>query len=445
MGDVISTFLFQPPEEPTPIARSKVFWLETRLGSRIPAFYINRFPGRFTILYSHGNAEDLGMLYEYLKELSRLLKVNIMAYDYTGYGLANVANEVERWAFKPSEEHCYADIEAAYHHLTDVERIESASIILYGRSVGSGPSCYLAEKMFLGIESEKRCGGMILHSPFLSVCRVVLDMGFTVNGDLFPNIERVQHLGCPVFVIHGTEDAVVPFHHGQKLYKALPSKYRAPPFWAKNHGHNDIELHAPRQFIKELRNFLTLASKSPRLQRSARFAGNGPISASSRLSDEFDVASLAYRPGESARVGPPPPARRSARPARFNESGVSPVRGRRPGSPGILRNGSGQGQSMYAQDMRQGRDERLLPSPAPTKRFLDVKVEKGSGKMGPILGNEDVRRPRVARYRDSRIPRSTSRSVSPAKQRRTPAERSNYTFERQQQVINARVTSTRRR
>ena len=405
MGDVISTFLFQPPEEPTPIARSNMFWLETRLGSRIPAFYINRFPGRFTILYSHGNAEDLGMLYEYLKELSRLLKVNIMAYDYTGYGLANVANEVERWAFTPSEEHCYADIEAAYHHLTDVEGIEPASIILYGRSVGSGPSCYLAEKMFIGIESEKRCGGMILHSPFLSVCRVVLDMGFTVNGDLFPNIERVQHLGCPVFVIHGTEDAVVPFHHGQKLYEALPPKYRAPPFWARNLGHNDIELHQPRQFIRELRNFLTLASKSPRLQRSARF--------------------------------------------RFKESGASPVRSRSPGPPGISWNGSGQGRSMYAQDMRQGRDERLLPSPPPTKRLLNVnmQIEKGSGKMGPILGNEDVCRPRMASRRDSRIPRSTSRSASPVKQRRTPAERYMYdsTFERQQQVINARVTSTRYR
>jgi len=443
MGDVISTFLFQPPEEPTPIARSKVFWLETRLGSRIPAFYINRFPGRFTILYSHGNAEDLGMLYEYLKELSRLLKVNIMAYDYTGYGLANVANEVERWAFTPSEEHCYADIEAAYHHLTDVEDIEPASIILYGRSVGSGPSCYLAEKMFIGIESEKRCGGMILHSPFLSVCRVVVDMGFTVNGDLFPNIERVQHLGCPVFVIHGTEDAVVPFHHGQKLYEALPPKYRAPPFWAKNLGHNDVELHQPRQFIKELRNFLALASRSPRLQRSARFAGTGPISSSSRSSDEFDVAPMTF--GKSTRVESPPRARRSARPVRFEDSGASPLRGGSHGPPGILKNGSGQGQSVYAKDMRQGRDERLLPSPPPTKKLLNVKVEKGSGRVGPILGNEDVRRPRVASPRDSRVPQSTSRPSSPVQQRRTKEERSKSTFERQQQVIKARVTSTRRR
>ena len=255
---------------------------------------------------------------------------------------------------------------------------------------------------------------------------------------------------CPVFVIHGTEDAVVPFHHGQKLYEALPPKYRAPPFWAKNLGHNDIELHQPRQFIKELRNFLTLASKSPRLQRSARFAGTGPISASSRSSDEFDVAPMSYGKSSSPRAG------RSARPVRFEETGASPVRARSPGPPGILRNssqghlqgqgqGQGQGQAMYAKDMRQGRDERMLPSPPPTKRLLNVKVEKGSGRMGPILGQEDVRRARVASPRDSRGPVSTTRSSSPMKQRRTKEERTKSTFERQQQVIQARVASTRRR
>ena len=244
---------------------------------------------------------------------------------------------------------------------------------------------------------------------------------------------------CPVFVIHGTEDAVVPFHHGQKLYEALPPKYRAPPFWAKDLGHNDIELHQPRQFIKELRNFLTLASKSPRLQRSARFAGTGPIRTSSRSADEFDVAPMSY-------------GKRSARPVRFEDTGASPVRATRsPGPPGILRNssghsqGQGQGQAMYAKDMRQGRDERMLPSPPPTKRLLNVKVEKGSGRMGPILGQEDVRRARVASPRDSRGPVSTARSSSPMKQRRTKEERTKSTFERQQQVIQARVASTRRR
>ena len=44
--------------------------------------------GAPTILYSHANAEDLGNIYPWCKFLSKMLGVNIFAYDYTGYGLA---------------------------------------------------------------------------------------------------------------------------------------------------------------------------------------------------------------------------------------------------------------------------------------------------------------------------------------------------------------------
>ena len=46
-----------------------------------------------TILYSHANAEDLGNIYPWCKFLSKMLGVNIMAYDYTGYGLATDQGE----------------------------------------------------------------------------------------------------------------------------------------------------------------------------------------------------------------------------------------------------------------------------------------------------------------------------------------------------------------
>jgi len=39
-----------------------------------------------TFLFSHGNAEDLGMIYDWFQDLGRLLHVNVMCYDYTGYG-----------------------------------------------------------------------------------------------------------------------------------------------------------------------------------------------------------------------------------------------------------------------------------------------------------------------------------------------------------------------
>lgn len=83
MGDAISSLLFQPPP-PTYLHPSRHFWLNTSEGSRIPAFFIEKPNAKVTILFSHGNAEDLGMIYDWFNDLARVLRVNIMGYDYTG-------------------------------------------------------------------------------------------------------------------------------------------------------------------------------------------------------------------------------------------------------------------------------------------------------------------------------------------------------------------------
>lgn len=274
MGKLISTLLFQPPNNPTSLPRSKYFWLKTSRGSQIPAFHIEQPHARFTVLYSHGNAEDLGMIYNYITELSRLLYVNIIAYDYTGYGLGtrhvqNIQNEKS----ESSEENCYSDIEAAYAYLMDVKNIDPQQVILYGRSVGSGPSCYLAQK--LGIElGEFGLGGMILHSPFVSVCRVVVDLGLENKFDFFPNVSRIKDVTCPTFIIHGTKDSVVPFYHGRMMFDNLSEGIRYKPFWAEAMGHNNIEADMCSMFIKKLQRFFlyVLKTQNPAISRSERLA-----------------------------------------------------------------------------------------------------------------------------------------------------------------------------
>lgn len=248
MGDMISTLLFQPPP-PTYLHPSRHFWLTTESGSRIPAFYIERPNASVTILFSHGNAEDLGMIYDWFNDLARVLRVNILAYDYTGYGKASGS--------KPSETLCYGDIEAAFHHLVEVRKTQPEQIVLYGRSLGSGPSCYLASRL---AKEGRSVGGVILQSPLLSAYRVAFNFRFTMVGDKFPNIDYAQHIACPVFIIHGTQDEVVPFWHGEELFLALPQVWRAKPFWVEGAGHNNIEamLRPTGAFIAKLIEFLDL-------------------------------------------------------------------------------------------------------------------------------------------------------------------------------------------
>ena len=63
---------------------------------------------RYTLLFSHGNAVDLGQMSSFYVGLSARLGVNVFSYDYSGYGASDG---------KPTEKNIYADIEAAFQAL----------------------------------------------------------------------------------------------------------------------------------------------------------------------------------------------------------------------------------------------------------------------------------------------------------------------------------------
>lgn len=153
----------------------------------------------------------------------------------------------------PSEENCYADIDAAYEYLLTVKKLAPEQIVVYGRSVGSGPSCYLAAK---AAAAGRPVAGLILHSPFTSVYRVVFDWGFTMVGDKFPNIDRIRSVQCPVLIVHGQDDAIVPFDHGRALHLALPDSSKAETFFIKGMGHNGFDYHIEAMLMSKVSGFL---------------------------------------------------------------------------------------------------------------------------------------------------------------------------------------------
>lgn len=150
MGSKISTLVFQPPEVTYLQVKKHLIWLQSTDNTSIPAFYIDR-KSKVTVLFSHGNAEDLGMIYEWFTEFSFELRVNVLAYDYEGYGKAGG---------QPSEQSCYQNIDAAYSFLINTLHVPPEQIVLYGRSLGTGPSCYLAERLK---KEQVLLGGLILQ------------------------------------------------------------------------------------------------------------------------------------------------------------------------------------------------------------------------------------------------------------------------------------------
>ena len=154
-----------------------------------------------------------------------------------------------------SEKNCYADIEAAYDFLRNTINVPAKNIVLYGRSLGSGPSCHLAAGMAQQ-KIEDPVAGVILHAPFLSVYRIVVDTGCTVYGDKFPNVDLVPMITSPVLLVHGTADQIVPFYHSEHLLQALPKNSRVEPLYIEDMSHNNVHAAVRHFFITRLGDFL---------------------------------------------------------------------------------------------------------------------------------------------------------------------------------------------
>jgi fermentation-respiration switch protein FrsA (DUF1100 family) len=244
MGCSCSSLLFLPPEKQCFRFEKPIERIPTRNGTNIEFIYIHQF-SEITILYSHCNAEDISSAYEYADRIFiSQIPVNIALYEYSGYGET-------RNTFKPTEQSLYKDIEAAYSHLLTKYKIPPNRIILFGRSIGSGPTTYLG--------SSNRVGGVILQSAFTSILRIAFDLEYSLFCDVFKNIDYIKKIECPVFIIHGKCDELVSFSHAVQLYKAC--KYKYPPLFVKQGGHNDVEIYAFIKYLKALRQFISHIKK----------------------------------------------------------------------------------------------------------------------------------------------------------------------------------------
>lgn len=96
---------------------------------------------------------------------------------------------------QPSEQNTYADIEAVYRCLIETYGASEDNIILYGQSVGSGPTLDLASRL-------PRLRAVVLHSPILSGLRVMYPVKHTYWFDIYKviNLHSLNYTLAPVFI-----------------------------------------------------------------------------------------------------------------------------------------------------------------------------------------------------------------------------------------------------
>lgn len=206
-------------------------------GARISAVHLLHPGAAYTMLYSHGNAEDLGLIMPALVRL-RDWGFSVFAYDYHGYGTSEGS---------PSERRAYLDVDAAYAHLTGTLGLRPGRIIAYGRSVGSGPAVDLA--------AREPLAGLVVESGFVTAFRVLTRVPL-LPFDKFRNIDRIARVPYPVLVMHGTADEIVPVAHGRALFDAASVPRRS--LWVEGAGHNDFMLVAGERQGQALREFAAL-------------------------------------------------------------------------------------------------------------------------------------------------------------------------------------------
>lgn len=212
-----NSMMYHPPHSYADGAQVRK--IATKSGRKISAVYLSKPEAEFTILFSHGNAEDLGTCEDYLLEVHRR-GYNVLAYDYQGYGTSEG---------KPTEKNTYEDITAAYEYLTRELGAQPERVIVLGRSIGSGPTVWLA--------TQRPVGGMILEGAFTSIVRVGLGAKILLF-DYYDNLARIDDVHCPVLMMHGRQDRVIPFRHGQALFaKANEPKMS---LWVEGADHNDL-------------------------------------------------------------------------------------------------------------------------------------------------------------------------------------------------------------
>lgn len=229
-----------------------VAFISTRRASTICTMWIRHPGAETTVLFSHGNATDIGCMRDHMLDFSRQLQVNVMIYDYTGYGLSSGA---------PTMADTLADSEAAYDYLTRTYPISCKRVIAYGQSLGSGPTIHLSR--------TRRVSGAIIHAGLMSGLRVIQppasppasstshssspssNPSSTPSNssssskshwfDIFPNVDWIRSTRAPVFVIHGSDDSEIPFEHGVGLSQAAgaDTPTTIPPIGWQNEAEDD--------------------------------------------------------------------------------------------------------------------------------------------------------------------------------------------------------------
>ncbi|MEX0996664.1 MAG: alpha/beta hydrolase [Flavobacteriaceae bacterium] len=199
--------------------------LEAADGALLNAIHFKTENPKGVILYFHGNAGDLSRWGEITSSFTKY-NWDVLVMDYRSYGKSTG---------KLSESALYEDAQLFYDYVS--KRYKEEEIILYGRSLGTAFATKLA--------AENTPGLLILETPFYNLTSVakkrfpIFPVHYLIKYE-FKSNEYIKKVNCKTFIFHGTNDNVVPYDSGKKLYELASPSGGKHFITIKRGGHNNL-------------------------------------------------------------------------------------------------------------------------------------------------------------------------------------------------------------
>jgi len=181
-------------------------------GVAVHAAFVAPPPGARTVVFFHGNGEQIADSVPLARDLARR-GFGVALVEYRGYGPSSGPT--------PTEDGLYADAEAVLDALA-ARGIASQSIALWGTSLGSGVAAEMARR--------GRGASLVLVTPYTSIPDVAARVAPFLPtrlcvADRFDTLAKVKDVRVPVLVIHGDRDEVIPFDMGERLARELNARF----------------------------------------------------------------------------------------------------------------------------------------------------------------------------------------------------------------------------
>ena len=192
------------------------------------------------VLLFHGNtgniADCIGSI-----AIFQSLGYHTFLFDYRGYG---------RSEGHPDENGTYRDAEAAWTYLLSQRGFAPRDIILLGRSLGAAIATWLT--------TRHRPGALIIESTFTSIPDIAAHTFRLYPSRLmsrfnYNTLDNIRQTRCPVLVVHGKDDPVIPYHHGRRLYEQAPEP---KSFLDIMGSHSEGYLESGDIYVNGLKSFL---------------------------------------------------------------------------------------------------------------------------------------------------------------------------------------------